>query len=65
MCDAHVALFFSSFKTSICFLASRKEVLLEQSRHWIATEAELESRIDAAVENPEPLWVSEKVARKA
>lgn len=65
MCDADVALFFSSCKTSICFYACRKEVLLEQSRHWIATEAELESRIDAAVENPEPLWVSEKVARKA
>ncbi|WPT17931.1 hypothetical protein PSENEW3_00005933 [Picochlorum sp. SENEW3] len=47
------------------FREKRKEVLLEQSRHWIATEAELESRIDAAVENPEPLWVSEKVARKA
>lgn len=46
------------------FYVYRKDALLEQSRHWIATEAELESSIDAAIENPEPLWISEKVARK-
>lgn len=46
------------------FYVYRKDALLDQSRHWIATEAELESRIDAAIENPEPLWISEKVARK-
>jgi len=41
----------------------RKRVLLEHSRYWIGTEEELDTAVDAAIENPEPLWVSEKVQK--
>jgi hypothetical protein len=41
----------------------RERVLLEQSRYWIGTEEELDAAVDAAIENPEPLWVSEKVQK--
>ena len=41
----------------------RKSFLLEHSRYWIGTEEELDAAVDEAIENPEPLWVSEKVRK--
>lgn len=38
----------------------RRQELLAASAHWIA-EDEVDARIDAAVENPVPLWKSKKV----